>query len=259
MKIRQFSKKKSAFTLIELLVVIAIIAILAAILFPVFARARENARRASCQSNLKQLGLSMAQYLSDFDSRYPPYFNYATSWSGAGSQDMGWAQIIEPYVKSAQLFYCPSMSVKQESPVTYSGRYTSYFYNSNLNCGWPGYGIATNTWSKNESDVDSSAVTILMGEGGSYGSTQSANCYSSVLADCPDAIPYVGGVSAPAAGAWNAAHGWNSAAEALAEQNKHLETGNYLFCDGHVKSLRSDKLTYSKPSVGNPTFKVNNN
>ncbi len=65
------NSKRFAFTLIELLVVIAIIAILAAILFPVFARARENARRSSCQSNLKQIGLGVMQYIQDYDEKYP--------------------------------------------------------------------------------------------------------------------------------------------------------------------------------------------
>jgi prepilin-type N-terminal cleavage/methylation domain-containing protein len=65
------SRKRTGFTLIELLVVIAIIAILAAILFPVFARARENARRASCQSNLKQIGLAVYQYTQDYDEKCP--------------------------------------------------------------------------------------------------------------------------------------------------------------------------------------------
>src|SRR4028119_825727 len=88
------------FTLIELLVVIAIIAILASILFPVFARARENARRSSCQSNLKQIGLGILQYVQDYDERYKPSSGISYAYS--------WHTLIQPYVKSAQLFSCPS-------------------------------------------------------------------------------------------------------------------------------------------------------
>ncbi|RYX80936.1 DUF1559 domain-containing protein [bacterium] len=97
--------KNSAFTLIELLVVIAIIAILAAILFPVFARARENARRASCQSNLKQIGLGIMQYTQDYDERYPMRYY---GGSGATQEANTWRRVIFPYVKSTQLFQCPS-------------------------------------------------------------------------------------------------------------------------------------------------------
>ena len=93
-------KVAKAFTLIELLVVIAIIAILAAILFPVFARARENARRASCQSNLKQIGLGIMQYTQDYDERYPDRF--------IGNEVNSWRRQIFPYVKSTQIFRCPS-------------------------------------------------------------------------------------------------------------------------------------------------------
>lgn len=91
---------KRAFTLIELLVVIAIIAILAAILFPVFARARENARRAACISNLKQIGLGVMQYTQDYDETYHNAynFNYSTAWY----------QAYYPYIKSDQIFVCPS-------------------------------------------------------------------------------------------------------------------------------------------------------
>ena len=96
----QTSHKKSAFTLIELLVVIAIIAILAAILFPVFARARENARRSSCTSNLKQIGLGILQYSQDYDEKLP----FACVDDGG----FPWHFTVQPYIKSYQLFKCPS-------------------------------------------------------------------------------------------------------------------------------------------------------
>jgi prepilin-type N-terminal cleavage/methylation domain-containing protein/prepilin-type processing-associated H-X9-DG protein len=99
-------KKLSGFTLIELLVVIAIIAILAAILFPVFARARENARRASCQSNMKQLGLGIMQYAQDYDERLPSYYLGANNTAS----QVTWRYMIYPYVKSTQIFQCPSVS-----------------------------------------------------------------------------------------------------------------------------------------------------
>src|SRR4028119_299121 len=83
------------FTLIELLVVIGIIAILAAILFPVFARARENARRSSCQSNLKQIGLGMLQYAQDYDEKFMPFRD-----PNNANSPFVWPNIIQPYTKS---------------------------------------------------------------------------------------------------------------------------------------------------------------
>ncbi len=91
------SFRKRGFTLIELLVVIAIIAILAAILFPVFAKAREKARTSSCQSNLKQIGLAFAMYKNDYDETSPGY-----DYSG------GWTLTLQPYIKNTQIFVCPS-------------------------------------------------------------------------------------------------------------------------------------------------------
>ncbi len=100
---------RTAFTLIELLVVIAIIALLAAILFPVFARARENARKSSCMNNEKQVMVGFMQYTQDYDERM-----FQISWNGT---DIAWWDVIHPYIKSRQAFVCPS----------YKGAYTENF------------------------------------------------------------------------------------------------------------------------------------
>ena len=115
------------FTLIELLVVIAIIAILAAILFPVFARARENARRASCQSNLKQIGLGVLQYNQDYDEKYPfqndPAFPDGIPISNPmGSNAVTIPDKTHPYIKSSQVWKCPSS-------ISGGNNLVSYHYN----------------------------------------------------------------------------------------------------------------------------------
>ncbi len=104
------SAKREAFTLIELLVVIAIIAILAAILFPVFAQAREKARAASCLSNMKQIGLGMMQYVQDYDEAFP---NRLVGWTDAdknypAQEQWSWRRALVPYTKSVAVFACPS-------------------------------------------------------------------------------------------------------------------------------------------------------
>ncbi len=96
---------KKGFTLIELLVVIAIIAILAAILFPVFARAREKARQASCLSNMKQWGLAWMQYATDYDDRLGGAYHMAY---GNDPSALPWYTVLQPYVKNDQIYYCPS-------------------------------------------------------------------------------------------------------------------------------------------------------
>ncbi len=117
-------RRASGFTLIELLVVIAIIAILAAILFPVFAKAREKARQSSCSSNVKQMGLGLLQYVSDYDQRYPT--NNWDGGTGAGFQpahQRTFMQLIYPYTKNVQLYYCPSQSDRTMTPGTAGAGY----------------------------------------------------------------------------------------------------------------------------------------
>jgi prepilin-type N-terminal cleavage/methylation domain-containing protein/prepilin-type processing-associated H-X9-DG protein len=127
--------KRAGFTLIELLVVIAIIAILAAILFPVFARARENARKSTCQSNLKQIGMGLMQYCQDYDECYPD--------ARYGSNPSPYPLIYEalvPYLKNNMIWICPSKGGIQRggttSPLNYNGRtfpvYPNYGWNSSL-------------------------------------------------------------------------------------------------------------------------------
>ena len=107
-------RTRAAFTLIELLVVIAIIAILAAILFPVFAQAREQARQASCTSNVRQIGTSVSMYLQDYDETLPLFYAYNTkspsgekAWAG-DPLHKGVEVLLQPYVKNSQIFRCPS-------------------------------------------------------------------------------------------------------------------------------------------------------
>ena len=112
--------KRTGFTLIELLVVIAIIAILAAILFPVFARAREKARQTSCLSNVKQLTLAVMMYTQDYDEAYPGYH-----FTGSPTDSDQWFEVIAPYVNNDQIFICPS--AKSRNPgYGWNYRFISY-------------------------------------------------------------------------------------------------------------------------------------
>ena len=101
-------KRRQGFTLIELLVVIAIIAILAAILFPVFARAREKARQTSCLSNVKELSLGVLMYAQDYDETITPSALWYTPWNGTTGKLNWWEGMIFPYTKNSQIYLCPS-------------------------------------------------------------------------------------------------------------------------------------------------------
>src|SRR5215212_7031284 len=111
--------RRQAFTLIELLVVIAIIAILAAILFPVFAQAREKARQATCLSNMKQWSIGTKMYLSDYDETVVPCYLYTVHGS-SGTLKTGapvlqwWSDLLDPYVKNDKVWHCPDWNDKYD-------------------------------------------------------------------------------------------------------------------------------------------------
>ena len=237
MKTTVKSHPRVAFTLIELLVVIAIIAILAAILFPAFARARENARKASCQSNLKQIGLGVIQYVQDYDERYPmSAYHYAMDTPNEGRN---WATLLQPYIKSTQIFVCPSDTKLDVTNSYYSGTtkdtsfHTSYLYNQDIGAVGPSdFG----TSGQSSAAITSTATTVMCVDGGadSTGGTDPLKWTQSGSSFLIKAIP-VGNTT--------------DLANFAAPLPRHLEMGNVLFADGHVKSLRAEKYY----NVGNPT------
>ena len=197
-----------AFTLIELLVVIAIIAILAAILFPVFARARENARRSSCASNLKQIGLGVMQYTQDYDEIYPPIRHQNSTFTP------NWGQMIYPYVKSTQVYRCPSSPIARGTAMPFNAPLpepqveASYQQNAHVGQanGAGGRGL-------NMAAVDSVSQKILLAEISTFN---------------PGSVAFNDWTTAPPGDQWSARM-WSG----------HLGTANYMFMDGHVKSLRA--------------------
>ena len=214
----QTSRKRRGFTLIELLVVIAIIAILAAILFPVFARARESARRASCMSNLKQIGLGVMMYVQDYDEAYPPVYNSTISVATARY----WVTIVQPYQKNTQVFYCPSSPIKK--PTAYYGVYganTSVFKNSSR----PVLKLAS---------VVSPAATYMLMDSGDYAAVPTASVNSASYHSYAPGIGDVGGNCSSIDA--------TSYPDYLADcqSGRHFGGMNISFTDGHVKWLKSD-------------------
>ncbi|BCM92387.1 hypothetical protein IAD21_04266 [Abditibacteriota bacterium] len=215
---------KRAFTLVELLVVIAIIAILAAMIFPTFARARENARRASCQSNLRQIGLGLIQYSQDYDEiLVPDWFvtnpnqGLSTQSSSVANARYKWTDAIYPYVKSEQIFICPSATgdaatrwryygnlAPAEEESTFGAYIIMHGYGPNQSDKTPpvSHPLSNDLVSLAQAQVPSTTAWVLDGDGHFYCQIDTTrNVVSNVL-------------------------------------DRHLDTIGILFLDGHVKSIK---------------------
>ena len=195
---------RRGFTLIELLVVIAIIAILAAILFPVFSRAREKARQASCQSNLKQLALAVLMYNQDYDETYAP-FAYANPMIYTAFQ------MVLPYMKNDQILVCPSLSY-----------YLGYGVNwRHVIC----YATEDSSLGKNVKlgSIEKPAETLVMVDSHNGTTGEGSSGYAAVY--CPHCY------STPPYSLVN----W-------AVSSRHNEGANVMFLDGHSKWMKTSVI-----------------
>ncbi len=213
---------KRGFTLIELLVVIAIIAILAAILFPVFAKARENARQTQCLSNMKQISTGFMMYAQDYDEMLPQYLSngsqpYPNGEASNGSQL--WYHRIFPYLKSINILNCPSVSTKYTGGFfigdndRFSYGYNGWLASAHNSGGWVGASL---------SEIKIPADTPLISECDYINVTSDPAYYNNSKLPC-------------------ARHADN--------------TVNMGFCDGHVKAVQlAAWVTNSAPSANDPVW-----
>lgn len=236
--------KSRAFTLIELLVVISIIAVLAAILFPVFARARENARRASCMSNMKQIGLGFVMYTQDYDERMPPNSqslgigNYTyPNGRVATATNAGWPILIYPYVKNSQVYNCPSADERYDGGAV-AGHFFAYSYNHS---GIRGFGVSSslcdpgrtyncgvalgpaNTVGASLAAIEDTSGTIAVIEGSASGIRYRPRDFTGTAEEAYNKLRETGAC--------------DTVSRYFCGRVRHLETVGTMFVDGHVKAM----------------------
>jgi prepilin-type N-terminal cleavage/methylation domain-containing protein/prepilin-type processing-associated H-X9-DG protein len=242
--VRQKRRYGSGFTLIELLVVIAIITILPALLFPVFASAREKARQTTCSSNMKQIGLGIMQYVQDFDSEWP---------IGTEANGVNWRQVIQPYMKSPPVEVCPDNPKNNQNAAGATLGYPAIPYSyackeagvHNQTCRSPYWG-----WGPFE-NPSTTAIPNLCGSGAMFipvpvpdnAIVQPASCIAVIESmrgndfDIGDTIGQgAGGCQIPSSP--SGGETWSCLFAG------HTQMSNYLFCDGHVKSMQPWQTVY---------------
>jgi prepilin-type N-terminal cleavage/methylation domain-containing protein/prepilin-type processing-associated H-X9-DG protein len=282
------SKHKSAFTLIELLVVIAIIAILAAILFPVFAQAREKARSTSCLSNVKQLTLGLVMYCQDYDESFPQW-DWAKSYnggSGVGTERNNatslWLNAVYPFVKNTQIYKCPSdarptwmqinvwkdwftTSAPTANPITPHGINPAIFNNGNFIPVTYGANEPLTVAYPTLAAIDTPADTLLISDSITTlsGTDGWQNWRDAVRANAPATDPrlkarlrraaYTNADCVSGAGAdyWGTNTYWEGAFDSRFEKCAMHQGGlNIGFADGHAKYTKQGNTTVKLYGVG---------
>ena len=238
------NSQKRGFTLIELLVVIAIIAILAAILFPVFSRAREQARKTACLSNMKQLGTALMMYAQDWDETLPFWRTACHNDPNYPPGGLLWTEQLYPYIKNWEVFQCPSAAQTNGEwmagcyPGAWGGRPQNniichYGYNeliSNTNGGWPQPPCNGSVGGAKLATLAAPSETVVIGDSP-----------SSVFA--PWSIAY-GGINFRLAMA-NTCCPQNKEPDlqrALEKFARHQGGSNLVFADGHAKWYKGDQI-----------------
>lgn len=249
-------RQNTAFTLIELLVVIAIIAILAAILFPVFAQAREQARKSVCISNCRQLGLGIAMYAQDYDERYCLYFSgYDPARNEYTSPQKYWPELVAPYVQKANgkgnlnqallsdlsgVYRCPNTTSDPALEKQFGyGNITSYGISDDIADWWGPPSVKQSYFSRGLPDVQAPANAVLLVETWDWFTTQHTLPGAALALSFFDVRSGVNGAQATVDGRHNAAFKKTVVTQAADPRSNN----SVVFCDGHVKSIRTGDLT----------------